>query len=240
MQANMFTLCVLPLQKQLVFLCWSGRLQHSGLCLTLPSMPPVPLGWRPSLGCWVSHMTFTWYSYCNHVAVTWPSHDSTCTLYVSSTIYARFSCGDQQWKCWPGVWPEWGTQRSAGKWLELLHLIHKHIMDVIGTCLLIHLLLIFPSLLLSPSSTHSLPPTHTPHIPSLPHTLHTLPPSYTHCTLQGLALPTSRHLYPFTLEGSLFIAAAVSTTPGTVEQSIIKEQMNTDSSADFYPRYRQN
>ena len=196
---------VLPLQKQLVFLCWSGRLQHSGLCLTLPSMPPVPLGWRPSLGCWVSHMTFTWYSYCNHVAVTWQSHDSHVTVLVhltTSAIYARFSCGDQQWKCWPGVWPEWGTQRSAGKWLELLHL-----------------LIPFPPL-----------------IPFL----HTLPPSHTHCTLQGLALPTSRHLYPFTLEGSLFIAAAVSTTPGTVEQSIIKEQMNTDSSADFYPRYRQN
>ena len=58
--------------------------------------------------------------------------------------------------------------------------------------------------------------------------------------MQGLALPTSRHLYPFTLEGNLFIAAAVSTTPGTVEQSIIEEQVNTDSSADFYPRYRQH
>ena len=55
--------------------------------------------------------------------------------------------------------------------------------------------------------------------------------------MQGLALPTSRHLYPFTLEGNLFIAAAVSTTPGTVEQSIIEEQVNTDGSADFYPRY---
>ena len=58
--------------------------------------------------------------------------------------------------------------------------------------------------------------------------------------MQGLALPTSRHLYPFTLEGNLFIAAAVSTTPGTVEQSIIEEQVNTDSSTDFYPRYRQH
>ena len=102
-------------------------------------------------------MTFTWYSYCNHVAVTWQSHDSHVTVLVhltTSAIYARFSCGDQQWKCWPGVWPEWGTHRSAGKWLELLHL-----------------LIPFPPLIpflhtLPPShthSTHSLPPTHTAH-----------------------------------------------------------------------------
>ena len=93
----------------------------------------------------------------------------------------------------------------------------------------IHLLLIFPSL------PTFLPLSHTPTLPC-----HT--PSHTHSThfMQGLALPTSRHLYPFTLEGSLFIAAAVSTTPRTVEQSIIKEQMNTDTMADFYPRYRQH
>jgi len=70
--------------------------------------------------------------------------------------------------------------------------------------------------------------------PSLPPSL---PPSAL-CSLQGFVLPPSRHLYPFMLDGGLFIAAAVASTPGTVEQSIIEEQVLTNSSADFYSRYK--
>jgi len=40
------------------------------------------------------------------------------------------------------------------------------------------------------------------------------------------------------LDGGLFIAVAVASAPGTVEQSIIEEQVLTNSSADFYSRYK--
>ena len=128
---------VLPLQKQLVFLCWSGRLQHSGLCLTLPSMPPVPLGWRPSLGCWVSHMTLVLQSHDRHMTVL--AHYMYLPLYMLGSLVVT-------------------NNGSAGQVFDLSG-VPREVQASDWNCYIFS----SPSLLLFPSSTHSLPPTHTAH-----------------------------------------------------------------------------